>query len=418
MEKIIELYKEYGLYITENRAIPLMKDMLKPVDRRILQSAYDVARHNFTKAAKIVGHCIGNYHPHGDLSAYESLVKNVKLKLCDEQGSWGSKGLVDTPAAAMRYTETRLNKLTDKLAFTYIDSVPWDKFDYEIEPLYLSSVVPVGLIGDDVNYGIAFHTTLIPNYKIDDLIKRLKFLIGKDKKDITIYPNLADNKTTDEKGARELLKSGISDVIFTVNHKIISHNEYEINGIPYGGRNKIKSFCEKNRLQLNDYSQKNVAINIKGSNIVYQNFKKSVLEYKIAFHIYVLDDNLNVISVGVDTILLNTYSIYKKTLLNYLNKEREKLLIKKEEYTIILKIKNLIKTKNINTTEELIKELKSEYEESFISTILSKHSISSLININININSVDDEILKNKNSIDKIDDVIYQQLDEISKFKI
>src|SRR5438034_10449944 len=111
-------YLNYALSVITSRALPDVRDGLKPVQRRIL---YTMWQQNMTadakhrKCAKVVGDVMGNYHPHGDVALYETLVRmaqpfSLRYPLVDGSGNFGT---VDDPAAAMRYTECRLSRLSD-----------------------------------------------------------------------------------------------------------------------------------------------------------------------------------------------------------------------------------------------------------------------------------------------------------------
>ena len=112
-------FARYSKYIIQERALPDARDGLKPVQRRILYAMYeDGNTYNkpYHKSAKTVGNVIGNYHPHGDSSVYDAMVRmsqNWKITnpLIDMQGNNGS--IDDDPAAAMRYTEARLARISD-----------------------------------------------------------------------------------------------------------------------------------------------------------------------------------------------------------------------------------------------------------------------------------------------------------------
>ena len=114
-------YLSYAMSVIVSRALPDIRDGLKPVHRRILyamyKGGYDWTK-QFRKSARIVGDVIGKYHPHGDQSVYDALVRMVQdfsmsLPLVDGQGNFGS--IDGDPPAAMRYTETRLSKVSQFL---------------------------------------------------------------------------------------------------------------------------------------------------------------------------------------------------------------------------------------------------------------------------------------------------------------
>ena len=182
MDQIVpSMYKTYGEYINSCRSFPLDLDGLKPVERRILLSAYQVARDKLVKSARINGHVMSNYHPHGD--SYQTIVNLVNQGFLDGQGNFGTKaGSEPAPAAAMRYTECKLSKLVYNIAFRLIKYVPWEPLELEKEPLYLPTMLPFCLIGNDNTQGIGFgFRTYIPCFKIIDLQKRLLYLLGKRK---------------------------------------------------------------------------------------------------------------------------------------------------------------------------------------------------------------------------------------------
>ena len=122
LEDVIgDRFGRYSKYIIQDRALPDVRDGLKPVQRRILYAMHmDKNTHdkNFRKAAKTVGTVIGNYHPHGDTSVYDAMVRlsqnwKMRYELVEMHGNNGS--IDGDPAAAMRYTEARLSKITTEL---------------------------------------------------------------------------------------------------------------------------------------------------------------------------------------------------------------------------------------------------------------------------------------------------------------
>ncbi|TFG81249.1 MAG: DNA gyrase subunit A, partial [Erysipelotrichales bacterium] len=120
-ELMQDRFGRYSKYIIQERALPDVRDGLKPVQRRILYAMFDDGNtfdKGYRKSAKTVGLVIGNYHPHGDSSVYEAIVRmsqswKMNLELVDMQGNNGS--VDDDPAAAMRYTEARLSAFGESL---------------------------------------------------------------------------------------------------------------------------------------------------------------------------------------------------------------------------------------------------------------------------------------------------------------
>ena len=168
-QKLPTLYKEYGQY-SNYRNFPLDLDGLKPVERRVLFTAYKSARNKFAKSRKVDSYTTGNYHPHGE--CYGTIVQLVKQGFLDGQGGFGTNvGVEPTGAAAPRYTQCRLNTRTLDLAFKYIKYVEW--VDTELddkEPLFLPTMYPICLMGSEPTQGIGFgFKTYIPCYKTEDL---------------------------------------------------------------------------------------------------------------------------------------------------------------------------------------------------------------------------------------------------------
>ncbi|MFA9272192.1 MAG: DNA gyrase subunit A, partial [Baekduiaceae bacterium] len=110
-------YLDYAMSVIVGRALPDVRDGLKPVHRRVLYGMSQMGlgpTRPYSKSAKVVGEVMGNYHPHGDSSIYDTLVRmaqdfSLRYPLVDGQGNFGS--IDDDPAAAMRYTEARMTRL-------------------------------------------------------------------------------------------------------------------------------------------------------------------------------------------------------------------------------------------------------------------------------------------------------------------
>src|ERR1700742_372070 len=154
-DQMKEAYLEYAMSVIVGRALPDVRDGMKPVHRRILYAMYDMGNTHdkaYKKSARIVGDVIGKYHPHGDVAVYDTMVRmaqdfSMRYTLVDGQGNFGS---VDgDTAAAMRYTEVRLAKITDlvlaDLEKETVDFTP--NYDNSLkEPSVLPTRVPSLLI--------------------------------------------------------------------------------------------------------------------------------------------------------------------------------------------------------------------------------------------------------------------------------
>lgn len=171
-------FGRYSKYIIQDRAIPDVRDGLKPVQRRILYAMYDAgntADKAYRKSAKTVGDVMGNFHPHGDSSIYEGMVRmaqpwKMSHMLVDGHGNWGS--IDDDPPAAMRYTEARLSKIAVQLLRDIEkNTVPFkDNFDNTVkEPVVLPSRYPNLLVNGVSGISSGFATE-IPPHSLSEVI--------------------------------------------------------------------------------------------------------------------------------------------------------------------------------------------------------------------------------------------------------
>ena len=185
-DEISSSYLSYAMSVIVSRALPDIRDGLKPVHRRILyamyKGGYDWSK-QFRKSARVVGDVIGKYHPHGDQSVYDALVRMVQefsmsLPLIDGQGNFGS---VDgDPAAAMRYTETRLSKVSQFL----IDDIDKNTVDFksnydetEKEPRVLPAQFPNLLVNGAGGIAVGMATS-IPPHNLGEIIDGTLALIN------------------------------------------------------------------------------------------------------------------------------------------------------------------------------------------------------------------------------------------------
>jgi len=178
-------YLDYSMSVIIGRALPDAKDGLKPVHRRILYAMYDLnlsSKAAYKKSARIVGDVIGKYHPHGDTSVYDALVRmaqnfSMRAPLIDGQGNFGS---VDGDnAAAMRYTEARMSKLSeDLLKDIDKDTVNFiGNYDNTLkEPAILPTRVPTLLLNGSEGIAVGM-ATKIPPHNLGELIDALLHLI-------------------------------------------------------------------------------------------------------------------------------------------------------------------------------------------------------------------------------------------------
>lgn len=175
---LADRFNRYSKYIIQERALPDARDGLKPVQRRILWAMWEDGNtwnKPYHKSAKTVGNVIGNYHPHGDYSVYDAIVRmsqtwKIRTPLVDMQGNNGS--IDDDPAAAMRYTEARLGRIANYLLEDIDkDTVEWaPNFSDEImEPVVLPARYP-NLLVNGITGIAAGYATNIPPHNLEEVL--------------------------------------------------------------------------------------------------------------------------------------------------------------------------------------------------------------------------------------------------------
>ena len=257
-EELKKSFIAYAMAVNVSRAIPDVRDGLKPVHRRILYSmhelglSYDKA---FRKCARIVGDCLGKYHPHGDISVYDALVRlaqdfSINFPLVDGHGNFGS---VDgDPAAAMRYTEARLTKLASEM-LRDLDKETVDFYptfdDTGMQPSVLPSRFPNMLVNgsDGIAVGMA---TNIPPHNLGEVIDGVIALI--DNPEIEVdelmeYIPAPDFPT----GALIMGRSGIKKAYRTGRGSIIIRSRCEVEDYQSGNQTRQRIIVTEIPYQVN-----------------------------------------------------------------------------------------------------------------------------------------------------------------------
>ncbi len=188
-------YLEYAMSVIVGRALPDVRDGLKPVQRRILFAMYELGLtpdRPYRKCARVVGDVLGKYHPHGDQAVYDALVRLVqsfssRYPILDGHGNFGS--VDDDPPAAMRYTETRLAPIANQALLNEIGSKTVDfapNFDgSQQEPTVLPAQLPFLLLNGCSGIAVGMATS-IPPHNLNEIINGVIALIKK--------PNLSDEE--------------------------------------------------------------------------------------------------------------------------------------------------------------------------------------------------------------------------------
>ena len=171
-EQMKTAYIDYSMSVIVGRALPDVRDGLKPVHRRILHAMNELGIHYnkpYKKSARIVGEVLGKYHPHGDTAVYDSMVRmaqewSMRYTLIDRQGNYGSQD-GDGPAA-MRYTEARLSRMAESM----LEDIEKETVDFQLnfddsleEPTVLPTRIPNLLINGSSGIAVGMATNIMPH---------------------------------------------------------------------------------------------------------------------------------------------------------------------------------------------------------------------------------------------------------------
>ncbi|MBI2760877.1 MAG: DNA gyrase subunit A [Chloroflexi bacterium] len=239
-------YLDYAMSVITSRALPDVRDGLKPVQRRILFSMHELglrSNTSYRKSAKITGEVMGKYHPHGDAPIYDTLVRmaqewSLRYPLVDGQGNFGS---VDgDPPAAQRYTEARLASIADEmLADIEKDTVDfYDNYDgSEQQPVVLPTRLPNLLVNGSAGIAVGMATN-VPPHNLTEICDAIVRMI--DKPETTTEELFRIVKGPDFPTAGIIIgREGIKQAFATGQGKVITRARTEVEEMPRGGRYQI-----------------------------------------------------------------------------------------------------------------------------------------------------------------------------------
>jgi DNA gyrase/topoisomerase IV subunit A len=426
-----KLYKDYGQY-SNYRNFPLDLDGLKPVERRVLLSAFKIARDKFVKSRQVDAYTIGHFHPHGE--CYGTIVQLVKQGFLEGQGNFGSSvGVEPVGPAAPRYTECKIQRHTIEMAFKYIRYVPIIPTELnDEEPLYLPTMYPVCLLGQEYTQGIGFgFKTLIPCYKVEDLHKRLLWLIGERKTKPTIVP-ISDCKiTATEKDLEDLLTTGKAKIaiegVFTSNPRT---NRLTLASWPPGKRfesllNAFSKELEAGLIGVIDLSSKNKTeivfevLRERNRDKIFQDFikkMKRVVQGAVSFEIQVVDINQKVLTKSVDNMLLDTYKMFKDLNEKVLKDEIQKIDDVIKEYILLEKIRNPLSLcikdgwdldKSVKTIADLV-----NVEDNLVRELIDKYKIRKLLTLDTDTTGLEKEKEEAVSLLNSLDNHVLNQYKE------
>ncbi len=239
-------YLAYAMSVIVSRALPDVRDGLKPVHRRILYAMDGLGlAHNspHKKSARVVGEVLGKYHPHGDTSVYDAMVRmaqdfSMRYLLVDGQGNFGS--MDDDPPAAMRYTEARLAAIAEQMLVDIekdtVNFVP--NFDDSLtEPSVLPTQLPNLLVNGSSGIAVGMATN-IPPHNLGEVCDAISYLI--DNPEVTVEDLIQFIKGPDfPTGGIILGQDGIKNAYATGHGRIVVRAKASVGDIPGAGRRQI-----------------------------------------------------------------------------------------------------------------------------------------------------------------------------------
>ena len=295
-ELVDENFLEYASYVIKERAIPHLNDGLKPVQRRILHTLWEMDDGKFNKVANVVGRSM-QYHPHGDASIYSALVNVANKELfIDKQGNFGNLYTGDSASAA-RYIECRLTPMAREVLFNreITDFVP--SYDgRNKEPVTLPAKIPVLLLHGAEGIAVGMATTILPHNFGEVLEAQIALLRGKP---IELYPDFPTAGIMDVSNYED----GNGKVKVRAKIEARDDKHVVIREIPYGTNTEklitsIENAIKKNRIKVSaiqDYTAEKVEVELSLPRGVYAD---QVIEALYAFTDCELSHSANLVVIG------------------------------------------------------------------------------------------------------------------------
>ncbi len=265
-------FLEYASYVIKDRAIPDIADGLKPVQRRILHSLFEVDDGKFHKVANIVGHCM-KYHPHGDASIYSALVVLANKDLfIEKQGNFGNI-LTGDPASASRYIECRALPLAKKVLYNPDITEYVDSYDgRNKEPVAFRSKIPVVLVHGAEGIAVGMSTKILP-HNYEEVLEALKACLNN--KAFQLYPDFPTGGLVDVSDYED----GNGKILVRAKLDTKDPKRIVIREIPFGTTtetlmNSIENAARRNKIKVSgitDYTTEKAEIEIKLARGAYTN---------------------------------------------------------------------------------------------------------------------------------------------------
>ncbi len=309
---------EYASYVIKDRAIPHINDGLKPVQRRILHTLWEMDDGKFHKVANVVGQCM-RYHPHGDASIGDALVSLANKDLfIDKQGNFGNVYTGD-PASAVRYIECRLSQLAKETLFNPEITEFLDSYDgRNREPVTLPSKLPVLLAMGAEGIAVGMATKILPHNLIELLEAQIACLRGEQ---LLLYPDFASGGLADVSEYND----GNGKILVRAKLDVSDPKRIVIRELPYGSTtesiiNSIENAAKKGKLKISgisDYTAENVEVEIRLARGVHSEETVDALyaftecENSISVNLMVIKDDKPVCMTVSEVINYNTAQLVK-----------------------------------------------------------------------------------------------------------
>ncbi|MDR2842999.1 MAG: DNA topoisomerase IV subunit A [Spirochaetaceae bacterium] len=349
-------FLEYASYVIKDRAIPDLEDGLKPVQRRILHSLFEMDDGKFHKVANVVGHCM-KYHPHGDASIGDALVVLAnKEYFINKQGNFGNI-LTGDHASAARYIECRATPLSKDIFYNpkltnYVDSYD----GRNKEPLLFPAKIPVILVVGAEGIAVGMSTKILPHNIIEVLEAEKNCLAGKK---FELFPDFPCGGFVDVSDYRD----GNGKILARAKLDTSDPKRIVIRELPFGSTteslmNSIENAAKSGRLKIqsiSDFTTENVEIEIKLARGVYAQetidalFAFTECEQSISVNFLVIENNFPRVMTVTEVV-----KHHSKQLVTILVKELE---IEKQELQDKLHLRNL---ERIFIEERIYKSIESQ----------------------------------------------------------
>lgn len=296
VDKIFEKnFLEYASYVIKDRAIPDIRDGLKPVQRRILHSLFEMDDGKFHKVANVVGHCM-KYHPHGDASIYEALVQLAqKNLLIDTQGNFGNL-LTGDVASAARYIECRITPFAREILFHKNITEFTDSYDgRNREPVFFPAKVPLVLILGIDGIAVGMSTSILP-HNFHEVVRAVQAVLRGERP--VLYPDFVQGGLLDVSEYRD----GLGKVRIRARLDVSDPKRIVVRELPYGVTTEkliasLEAASNKGKIkiaEINDYTAEQVEIEIRLPKGVYA---KDVVDSLYAFTLCEVSYSVNLLVI-------------------------------------------------------------------------------------------------------------------------